>query len=41
MKAKHDDNQAEKMEKAGRDEERKHKKALDVAAVVTQGARVL
>ena len=41
MKAKHDDNQAEKMEKTARDEERKQKKALDVAATVTHGARVL
>ena len=41
MKTKHDDNQAEKMEKTARDEERKQKKALDVAAAVTHGARVL
>ena len=41
MKAKHDYNQAEKMENVARDEERKQQKALDVAAAVTQGARVL
>ena len=41
MKAKHDENQAEKMEKAARDEEKKQKKALDVAVAVTHGARVL
>ena len=40
-KANHDLKQAEKDQKAARDEEKKQKKALDVAAAVTQGARVL
>ncbi len=40
-KAKHDLNQAEKDQKVVRDEEKKQKKALDVASGVTQGARVL
>ena len=41
MKAKHDENQAEKDQKAARDEEKKQKKVIDVATVVTQGARML
>jgi hypothetical protein len=41
MKAKHDEAQVEKDQKAARDEEKKQKNALYVATVVTQGARVL
>ena len=41
MKAKHNINQAEKDQEAARDEEKKQKKAIDVATAVTQGARVL
>ena len=41
MKAKHNENQAKKDKKVARDEEKKQKKAINVATVVTRGARVL